>query len=76
MTVSNGGELEGDSGSKLEGDSGSKLESDAGNLSSKLEQWPNSADCFEWALTEHIDMWSTINDSFKWGDKLEQSSLP
>ena len=41
------------------------------NLSRKLEQWPNSAKCFKWALTEHIDTWSPINDSFKWGGKQE-----
>ena len=71
-----GSKLAGDSGSKPEGDSGSKLEGDTGNLRSKLEQWPSSADCFEWALIEHIDTSSTIIDSFHWGGKLDSSSLP
>ena len=38
----------------------------------KLEQWPNSANCFKWALIEHIDMSSTISDSFNWRETWPQ----
>ena len=70
MTVSNGGKFEGDFGSKCEGDSGLavNLEGDSG-LAVNIE---GDSDHLKWALTEHIDTWSTINDSFKWGVNLSR----